>query len=86
MSRAILDACKLGDNNEEAFLTLEDVKQEKCLDYATTLLGLDEKAIDEDFKSVDMDEDGKLTLEEGLKVYEYFRDQSDGSLDRAEGP
>ena len=75
MSRAILDACKLGDDNEEAFLTLEDVKQEKCLDYATTLLGLDEKAIDEDFKSVDMDEDGKLTLEEGLKAYEYFRSE-----------
>ena len=73
MSRAILDACKLGDNNEEAFLTLEDVKQEKCLDYATTLLGLDEKAIEEDFKAVDMDEDGHLTLEEGLKAYEYFR-------------
>ena len=73
MSRAILDACKLGDNNEDAFLTLEDVKQEKCLDFATTLLGLDEKAIDEDFKFVDMDGDGKLTLEEGLKAYEYFR-------------
>ena len=74
MSRAILDACKLGDNNEDAFLTLEDVKQEKCLDFATTLLGLDEKAIDKDFKSVDMDGDGKLTLEEGLKAYEYFRE------------
>ena len=74
MSRAILDACKLGDNNEDAFLTLEDVKQEKCLDYATTLLGLDEKAIEEDFKAVDMDGDGKLTLEEGLKAYEYFRE------------
>ena len=49
-------------------MTLEDVKQEKCLDYATTLLGLDEKAIDEDFKSVDLDEDGKLTLEEGLRT------------------
>ena len=74
MSRAILDACKLGDDNEEAFLTLEDVKQEKCLDYATSLLGLDEKAIDEDFQFVDMDGDGKLTLEEGLKAYEYCRE------------
>ena len=46
----------------------------KCLDHVTTLLGLDEQTIEEDFKAVDTDEDGKVTLEEGLKVYEYLRE------------
>ena len=48
--------------------------KEKCLDHVTTLWGLDEKTIEEDFKAVDTDEDGKLTMEEGLKVYEYSRE------------
>ena len=60
-------------NDQEVFLTLKDVMKEKCLDFATTLFGLDEKTIEQDFKAVDSDEDGKLTLEEGLKVYELNR-------------
>ena len=52
------------------FLTLEEVMKEKCLDHVATLVGLDEKTIEEDFKAVDTDEDGKVTLEEGMKVYE----------------
>ena len=72
----ILDACMPADraNDKEVFVTLEDVMKEKCLDHVTTLWGLDEKTIEEDFKAVDTDEDGKLTMEEGLKVYEYSRE------------
>ena len=61
-------------NDKEVFVTLEDVMKEKCLDHVTTLWGLDEKTIEEDFKAVDTDEDGKVTLEEGLKVYQYLRE------------
>ena len=61
-------------NDQEVFLTLEDVMKEKCLDHVTTMVGIDEKTIEEDFKAVDTDEDGKVTLEEGLKVYEYLRE------------
>merc|ERR1712062_705257 len=53
--------------------------KEKCLDHVATLVGLDEKTIEEDFKAVDTDEDGKLTLEEGLKVYQYLRETSDST-------
>ena len=52
--------------------------KEKCLDHLTTLLGLDEKTIEEDFKAVDTDEDGKVSLEEGMKVYEYYREMPSG--------
>ena len=45
-------------NDQEVFLTLEDVMKEKCLDHVATLVGLDEKTIEEDFKAVDTDEDG----------------------------
>ena len=62
------------------FLTLEEVMKEKCLDHVTTLWGLDEKTIEGDFKAVDTDEDGKLTLEEGMKVYEYSREVVDSSV------
>ena len=61
-------------NDQEVFLTLEDIMKEKCLDHVTTMVGLDEKTIEKDFKAVDTDEDGKVTLEEGLKVYEYLRE------------
>ena len=50
--------------------------KEKCLDFATTLFGLEEETIEEDFKAVDSDKDGKATLEEGMKAYEYFRDNA----------
>ena len=66
-------------NDQEVFLTLEDVMKEKCLDHVTTMVGLDEKTIEEDFKAVDTDEDGKLTLEEGLKVYQYLRETADST-------
>ena len=66
-------------NDQEVFLTLEDVIKEKCLDHVTTMVGLDEKTIEEDFKAVDTDEDGKLTLEEGLKVYQYLRETADST-------
>ena len=67
-------------NDQEVFLTLEDVMKEKCLDHVTTMVGLDEKTIEEDFKAVDTDEDGKVTLEEGLKVYEYLRETVETSV------
>ena len=66
-------------NDQEVFLTLEDVMKEKCLDHVTTMVGLDEKTIEEDFKAVDTDEDGKVTLEEGLKVYQYLRETADST-------
>ena len=34
------------------------------------ILIIDKITIEEDFKAVDTDEDGKVTLEEGMKVYE----------------
>ena len=74
----ILDACMPADR-ANIFLTLEEVMKEKCLDHVATLVGLDEKKIEEDFKAVDTDEDGKVTLEEGLKVYQYLRETSDST-------
>ena len=61
-------------NDVEVFLTLEEVMKEKCLDHVTTLLGLDETTIEENFKAVDTNADGKATLKEGMKVYEYARE------------
>ena len=77
----ILDACIPRErvSDKEVFLTLQDVMKDKCLDHVTTLLGLDEQTIEEDFKAVDTDEDGKATLEEGMKVFEYLR-KNFGSL------
>ena len=43
------------------------------------ILIIDKITIEEDFKAVDTDEDGKLTLEEGMKVYEYSREVMDSS-------
>ena len=44
------------------------------------ILIIDKITIEEEFKVVDTDEDGKVTLEEGLKVYEYLRETVETSV------
>ena len=47
--------------------------QKPCVEVLTTLLGLDEDQIENDFKKVDTDGNSKVTLKEGRDAFIQLR-------------
>ena len=75
--KGLFKACKSqtpGTTIYEDGLTLQEVMQESCVDFLTTLFGLEENQIPNDFKKVDTDGDGRVTLKEGRDALNKLRD------------
>ena len=73
--KGIFDACKKIDPGTiyNDGLSIEEVMQQPCVDFLTTLLGLDEDQIKNDFNKVDTDGNGKVTLKEGRDAFNQLR-------------
>ena len=75
MVKGLFDACKKIDpwtiHNEG--LSIEEVMQKPCVEFLTTLLGLDEDQIENDFKKVDTNGNGRVTLKEGHDAFNQLR-------------
>ena len=75
MVKGLFDACKKTDpgtiNNDG--LSIEEIMQKPCVEFLTTVLGLDEDQIENDFKKVDTDGNGRVTLREGRNAFNQLR-------------
>ena len=67
MFKGLFDACKKTDPGTiyNDGLSIEEVMQRPCVEFLTTVLGLDEDQIENDFKRVDTDGNSRVTLQEG---------------------
>ena len=75
--KGLFKACKSqtpGTSIYEDGLTLQEVMQQSCVDFLTTLFGLEENQIPNDFKKVDTDGDGRVTLKEGRDALNKLRE------------
>ena len=68
-----------GASKEQEGLTIEEALEVKCLDYLEAFLGLDEEIIKREFKNIDEDDDGRVTLKESLIAFKYLRELTDAN-------
>ena len=62
-----------GASKEQEGLTINEALDIKCLDYLRAFLGLDEEIIKREFKNIDEDGDGRVTLKESQTAFKYLR-------------
>ena len=75
MVKGLFDACKKIDPGTiyNDGLSIEEVMQRPCVEFLTTVLGLDEDQIENDFKRVDTDGNSRVTLKEGRDALNQLR-------------
>ena len=70
----IFAMCSRGDaSKEQEGLTINEALEVKCLDYLEAFLGLDEDIIKQEFKNIDKNGDGRVTLKESQIAFKYLR-------------
>ena len=74
----LFDACKKIDPGtiDNDGLSIEEVMEKPCVEFLTTVLGLDEDQIENDFKKVDTNGNGRVTLKEGHDAFNQLRSMS----------
>ena len=75
MFKGLFDACKKIDPGTiyNDGLSFEEVMQRPCVEFLTTVLGLDEDQIENDFKRVDTDGNSRVTQMEGRDAFNQLR-------------
>ena len=74
MVNGLFNACKKIDPGTiHDGLSIVEVMQKSCVEFLTILLGLDEDQIENDFKKVDTDGNGRVTLMEGRDAFNQLR-------------
>ena len=74
---AIFERCSgSGASKGQEGLTLNEALEVKCLDYLEAFFGLNDEIIKREFKNIDKDGDGRVTLKESQNAFKYLRADS----------